>query len=205
MTTVEYQLRAHEFVEIMQYGNPVIVEESSHHKHFKTVNVKNKCDWVYPALGLSEEAGEVCGKFAKIIRDKDGELTDFDKQEISKELGDCLWMIAEICTILGLKLHEVMEQNIIKLESRKQRNVLSGSGDNRQSMNEHEHKKLIRLYNRAIKKRDSYLKRKNKTLAAFWYSVAVGAQLRLERLEHFEQEKNLSQKEREIFRKELNK
>ena len=72
-------------------------------------------------------------------------------------------------------------------------------------MNEHEHKKLIRLYNRAIKKRDSYLKRKNKTLAAFWYSVAVGAQLRLERLEHFEQEKNLSQKEREIFRKELNK
>lgn len=128
MTTIEYQLRAHEF---SFYGKPVITEESKHHGHFKTLKVKNTCDYVYPALGLSEEAGEVCGKFAKILRDKNGDLTENDKNEISKEIGDCMWMIAEICTVLGLKLHEVMEQNINKLESRKQRNVLSGSGDNR--------------------------------------------------------------------------
>jgi len=128
ITTIEYQLRAHGF---SFYEKPVVVDESSHHKHFKNIKIKSTCDYVYPALGLSEEAGEVCGKFAKIIRDKGGEVSAADKAAISKELGDCLWMIAELCTCLGLKMHEVMEENINKLEDRKRRNVLSGSGDNR--------------------------------------------------------------------------
>ena len=128
ITTVEYQLRAHEFA---SYTKPFIAEKNSLHGHFKSAKIKHKCDYVYPCLGLSEEAGELNGKLAKIIRDKDGAITDKDKKEISKEIGDCMWMLAEICTCFGLKLHEVMEENITKLEDRKRRNVLSGSGDNR--------------------------------------------------------------------------
>lgn len=42
----------------------------------------------------------------------------FDKEHMSKELGDCLWMIAEACSALDLNLEDVMEQNIEKLRKR---------------------------------------------------------------------------------------
>lgn len=35
-----------------------------------------------------------------------------------KELGDCLWMIAEICTANNFKLEDVMIMNIEKLANR---------------------------------------------------------------------------------------
>lgn len=35
-----------------------------------------------------------------------------------KELGDCLWMIAEICTANEFKLEDVMIMNIEKLANR---------------------------------------------------------------------------------------
>lgn len=108
MTANEYQIKAHSFADY-----PTEIE------------------WLYPALEVSEEAGEVAGKFAKLIRDKNGEVTEETKKEIAKELGDVLWGIAELSTILGYSLEEVMEMNIQKLESRKARNVIHGNGDNR--------------------------------------------------------------------------
>jgi NTP pyrophosphatase (non-canonical NTP hydrolase) len=42
-----------------------------------------------------------------------------------------LWYVAQIATELGLDLNEIAEQNLEKLLSRKQRGVLSGSGDER--------------------------------------------------------------------------
>lgn len=45
MTINEYQKKAHEFA---KYGE----------------------DTMYPVLGLAEEAGEVAGKYAKLIRDE---------------------------------------------------------------------------------------------------------------------------------------
>mgnify|MGYP003309482361 CR=1 FL=1 len=47
-------------------------------------------NWLYPALGLSEEAGEVAGKFAKAVRDCNGKVDDTRREEIKKELGDVL-------------------------------------------------------------------------------------------------------------------
>ena len=82
-------------------------------------------------LGLSDESGEVLGKFKKLLRDKKGVLTDEDKAEIIKELGDVLWYIATISHLLGYGLEDVARKNNEKLISRKQRNVLGGSGDNR--------------------------------------------------------------------------
>lgn len=88
-------------------------------------------NYVYPALGLAEEAGEVAGKFAKAVRDNNGVIDEDRKREIKKELGDVLWFVAELCTCLDTSLKEVAELNLLKLASRKQRGVLHGSGDNR--------------------------------------------------------------------------
>lgn len=123
MNAFEYQVKAHDFA---SYGeNPM-----------------------YPALGLSEEAGEVCGKIAKFIRKHEGidpmtaryelenkvTVTDDElkfRKDISKEIGDIMWMLAELCTNYGLDLGKVMAENIAKLTDRKERGVIDGEGDNR--------------------------------------------------------------------------
>ena len=84
----------------------------------------------YDGLGLGE-AGEVQGKIKKIIRDSGGIITDKDRTEIGKELGDCLWYIASMCQNLGITMESVATGNIEKLESRHLRGTVHGSGDNR--------------------------------------------------------------------------
>lgn len=88
-------------------------------------------NWVYPALGLANEAGEVNGKLKKVIRDHGGVIDDVRRHEISKELGDVLWYIAQLATELDIDLDEVATANITKLASRQERGVLGGDGDNR--------------------------------------------------------------------------
>ncbi len=85
----------------------------------------------YPALGLSGEAGEVCNKISKIIRDFNDIVTDEMKMSLEKELGDVIWFVSRLATELGLSLDEIAENNIRKIQSRKHRNKLHGSGDNR--------------------------------------------------------------------------
>ena len=82
-------------------------------------------------LGLVGEAGETADKVKKILRDKDGTISDEDRDLIVKELGDTLWYIAAIARYLGVPLSEVASENIDKLESRRQRNKLHGEGDER--------------------------------------------------------------------------
>lgn len=43
---------------------------------------------------------------------------ELDKERLASEIGDTMWYIAAICTTLGLKLSDVMEQNIQKLNKR---------------------------------------------------------------------------------------
>ena len=82
-------------------------------------------------LGLVGESGEVAEKFKKIIRDKQGVISDEDKQELVKELGDILWYVNAVASLLGSSLDEVATKNIEKVLSRKQRGQTHGSGDNR--------------------------------------------------------------------------
>lgn len=77
----------------------------------------------YVTIGLSSEAGEVSGKVKKWIRDG-APLND-----LKAELGDCLYYLARLSDECGWSLQEVMEENKQKLEDRKARNVLKGSGD----------------------------------------------------------------------------
>lgn len=86
---------------------------------------------IYPALGLGSEAGECIGKIKKVLRDNDGEFTEEQKQQIGDEAIDALWYISAILHDLGLSLEEYAQRNLDKLESRRIRGVLKGSGDNR--------------------------------------------------------------------------
>lgn len=87
--------------------------------------------FVYPALGLAGEAGEVAEKVKKIFRDRAGKVDAETGQAIEKELGDVLWYVAQLATEFDLSLDEVAEKNIKKLYSRMDRGKLQGEGDDR--------------------------------------------------------------------------
>ena len=102
----------------------------------KTAKYPNKDDdFTYIALGLSGEAGEVSDKLKKHMRDdaifKPSQMSDEQKQELGKELGDVLWYLTQLATELGVELNDVAQNNIDKLYSRLERGKLGGSGDNR--------------------------------------------------------------------------
>ena len=89
----------------------------------------SKFSILYPTLGLAGEAGEVAEKVKKIIRDNKSIIDE--RQDVAKELGDVLWYIAAVARDIGYSLEVIAEMNIEKLESRKERGVLQGNGDNR--------------------------------------------------------------------------
>lgn len=85
-------------------------------------------DHVYAVLGLSGEVGELHSLLAKAIRDGDGSV---DRESVKKEVGDILWFVAAIAKDFGFGLDEIAQANIAKLNSRKKRDKIRGSGDER--------------------------------------------------------------------------
>lgn len=83
------------------------------------------------AMGVAGEAGEVVEKWKKIVAYKGGEITDEDRTELGKELGDVVWYIAVMADSLGLSFDEIIQRNVDKLKSRQARGVIKGKGDNR--------------------------------------------------------------------------
>jgi len=86
-------------------------------------------DGMYALLNLAAEAGEVAGLAAK--RRRDGGDIDAYQKALAKELGDVLWMVAAVASDNKLSLSSICQDNIDKLVSRKQRDKIQGSGDNR--------------------------------------------------------------------------
>lgn len=96
-------------------------------------------------LGLMGELGEIAEKVKKLTRksnpawpcgnntlDFNGkDFTEEDRRELAKEIGDVIWYASRLSDRLGYRLGDVVSMNVDKLVSRKQRNLLHGSGDNR--------------------------------------------------------------------------
>lgn len=62
-----------------------------------------KADRLYHAVfGLNSEAGEVAGILQKKYQGHEVNL-----EHMEKELGDCLWMIAEACDALGTDIDKL--------------------------------------------------------------------------------------------------
>lgn len=63
--------------------------------------------------GLTAEVGELHGLYQKMYQGHTLDLT-----HVQKELGDILWMLAEICTAYEWTLDTVAHVNINKLKAR---------------------------------------------------------------------------------------
>lgn len=96
----------------------------------------------YPRLALAEEVGELLGKLAKFERDVVSTVVALDlesyvvalqklRADVTKEAGDVLWQLARVLKDLDIPMQDAVDVNVAKLESRKERNVLNGSGDDR--------------------------------------------------------------------------
>jgi NTP pyrophosphatase (non-canonical NTP hydrolase) len=87
--------------------------------------------FVYCALGVNGEAGEVAEHAKKALRDDHGSLSHDRLQKIKKELGDVLWYVANAAGEAGFSLEDIAASNLRKLADRQERNALRGAGDDR--------------------------------------------------------------------------
>ncbi len=93
----------------------------------KDSNKDNTRSIAIMSLGLAGETGEVIEYLKKYIRDG----TEPDRDLFKKELGDVLYYWARIVRQFGFQPSEVIAANVAKLEGRRERGTLRGSGDNR--------------------------------------------------------------------------
>ena len=107
-------------------------------KRAMTTCMASRENFSYMLLNLVGEVGEFASKVAKAIRKEENciEYNDLgvtvtNNEELQKEAGDILWQLSGLCTVMGWKLEDIAQQNLDKLASRQQRNVIDGSGDNR--------------------------------------------------------------------------
>jgi NTP pyrophosphatase (non-canonical NTP hydrolase) len=92
----------------------------------------------YVLFKLAGEAGEICEKMGKLLRDNGVEWGSNPKEwpeeirlNFKKEFGDVFWYIAAGMKELGYTLQDCGETNVAKLQSRQERGVVHGSGDDR--------------------------------------------------------------------------
>lgn len=82
------------------------------------------------------QAGGIAEVMKKALRDNYEEISvgkvPQDKlSKINNLLSKLIVTIQVVCTISGLNFSQILQENIDKLQSRKERSVLGGSGDNR--------------------------------------------------------------------------
>lgn len=98
----------------------------------RTAAARDKRDEVFHLLlGLVGETGEIAEKAKKIVRDRDSDFTQWDREDLAKELGDTLWYVAVLADHFDLPLDDVAELNIKKLADRQHRGAIGGRGDDR--------------------------------------------------------------------------
>lgn len=85
----------------------------------------------YLAGKLNGEAGELAEQVFKATRDDGGLLSEERLVNISKEIGDVQWYSAQLSRQIGRRFSAVVDDNVTKLQSRLDRDLLHGSGDNR--------------------------------------------------------------------------
>lgn len=102
----------------------------------------------YMMLNLMGEVGEFASKVAKALRKETGIMDEGNfyyylnqdadcptskelYDELKAEAGDILWQLSGLCKVMGWNLEEVAQMNLDKLQSRQQRGVIVGEGDNR--------------------------------------------------------------------------
>lgn len=93
-------------------------------------------NWCYMSDGLVEEVGELKGVVAKAVRHGEASVdgnslvaVEAVRERMRKELGDVIWMVAGVASVMGWSLEEVAEGNLAKLAARKAAGTIDGRGD----------------------------------------------------------------------------
>ena len=86
-----------------------------------TKEVRRTCDIEDPrelliltALGIAGESGEVVDALKKVLYHSH----ELNVTELGKEIGDLLWYMVLLCDTVGLRLDDVMQANVEKLQKR---------------------------------------------------------------------------------------
>lgn len=118
----------------------IVMTLNEYQEKAMTTCMPSSDNFSYMMLNLVGEVGEFASKVAKAIRKEKasiegcklvGVLSEEESHDLQKEAGDCMWQIAGLCKVMGWNLEDVCQDNLDKLASRKKRDVIDGSGDNR--------------------------------------------------------------------------
>ena len=74
---------------------------------------------IYPALGLTGEAGEVANEIKKVYRDNNEIFTEERIEKIKEEMGDVLWYMASLANILDFDLNDIAKISLDKVKNKK--------------------------------------------------------------------------------------
>ncbi len=117
------------------------MELKEYQKRAMETCMESSNNFAYMFLNLVGELGELSSKIAKGIRKNEMDIhrghllkDDFNEtvgNELKYEIGDILWQINGLCSVLGWDVDEICQMNLDKLASRERRGVVSGDGDNR--------------------------------------------------------------------------
>lgn len=94
-------------------------------------NIDSKIEWKIGSFKPTYSCGAICELIKKTIRDNFGNITPQTKEKVLFELRHIYSYLIWFCRIHEVDPNHVMEENIKKLTSRKDRGVLGGSGDER--------------------------------------------------------------------------
>ena len=79
-------------------------------------------------LGITGEAGEVADYIKKVV----SHGHELDPKKLMSELGDTMWYISLLATLLEVSLEDIAKQNIDKLRARYPRGFESARSVNRE-------------------------------------------------------------------------
>ncbi len=100
-------------------------------QHNEITAAQNWLKLAYCVGKLNGEAGEIAELVFKNFRGSGGVLSEEEKEQLVKELGDVQWYVANIAALISYGLSDIMRINVEKLQDRKQRGVIHGYGDER--------------------------------------------------------------------------
>jgi NTP pyrophosphatase (non-canonical NTP hydrolase) len=81
---------------------------------------------LWNAIGAAGEAGELANKIKKLILHEKKTITI---AEIQEEIGDCFWYLSGLAVSFGLRLDQIMQSNVEKLEKRYPSGFVTGGGN----------------------------------------------------------------------------
>lgn len=121
------------------------MELNKYQEQAMTTCMPSSENFSYMFLNLVGEVGEFASKVAKHIRKGHYSIMDSNiangsniddltepqvaLDELKKEVGDILWQLSGLCTIMGWSLEDVAQMNLDKLAARKAVGTIDGNGD----------------------------------------------------------------------------